>query len=262
MSYALTGSLAGCDPNGSHGLGSFPACWRWIKLRRVSFLRRIWTFVFVGALVVGGLLPHAVSAQTEPGSFWHYTYPPNRCGGSDPVDPINIVFVGAPTWETVDEHWAHHLLWGSTDSGSAQSAYKHSGACGGVVRQRATADSDADDRLHARMFEFGYADEPDGVGSGDHIHVGAHHDARGYDPDECHYVPPGGFNSTRNDVVGSFTGMLGGGVFDEAHELIKWSYWNNSEPMAQECGGGSSMSDGWVAYIGAEHVRGMGGTDH
>lgn len=223
------------------------------RARRYRVAKLIWIFAFVAALSIGAGLPRA--AWGFEGSLWHYTYEPNACGDTArTVDPLNIVFVGAVTWAQVDEHWTHHLLWGSTDSGSPQSILDRGGRCVLVGRQLATADADADDRLHARLFNYGYAFEPDGVGTGYHVHVGAHHDLRGYEPFEpfepCHWVTSEGYNATRNDVASSFTGPLS----SEPHRLIAWKRWGNVEPMVQECEGGehrSALSDGWVPYIDA-----------
>jgi len=206
------------------------------------------TLAVLGVLAIGAVLPHAAWAQ---GGTWQYTYPPNGPCTSIPdvIDPINIVFVGAPDWETVDSHFDHHLLWGSTDSGSLQSAQDATGACAGVARQRATADSSSSDRLHARMFEYGYGYESGG-GDGWHIHVSAHHDLTVQDAsgDDCHAVPPDGFNSTRDSVLNSFTD---GYPFFGAHVFIKWADWGNTKPIEQ-CNGEPSASDGHVAFISAQ----------
>jgi len=213
---------------------------------------RISTLAVFGALAIGAIAPAHAWAQ---GASWQYTYPPNGPCTSIPnaIDPINIVFVGAPDWETVDSHFEHHVFWGSTDSGSLQSAPDATGACAGVARQRATGDSSSSDRLHARMFEYGYGYESGGA-DGWHIHVGAHHDLT-YDRfpsgigDTCHYVPPDGFNTTRDNLLNGFTQ---GYPFAGAHLFIKWADWGNEAVLLQECTGGAAASDGHVAFISAQ----------
>lgn len=213
--------------------------------RRVA--KRLWILAVVGALAIAAVLPQAARAQ---GQVFQYTYPPGSpCATiADLIDPINVVFVGAPDWETVDPHFPEHLFWGSVDSGSPQDALDSTYTCRGVARQIATAGSDSSDRLHARLFEYGYGYEPGG-GDGWHIHVAAHHDLTVQDAsgDDCHAVPPNGFNETRNLIVNGFTD---GYPFGEAHRYIKLADWGNRRPKMQ-CNGELAASDGLVAFLDA-----------
>lgn len=199
-------------------------------------------------LIAGPLLvlmsPSAAIAQGFPHMYSHPAGGP--CSSTDTaVDPVTVVFVGAPSWPSLDEHFGHHLFWGSVDSGGSQSIQDTNFACRDVARQRATDDEGSSDRLHARIFEYGIGYES-GVRTDWHLHVTPHHDIRLVSP-SCHTIPEDGFTQPRDNVV---SGFYSGYPFSGGHELLKWAYWGNDK-MIEKCGGRRAGSDGWVAFLDA-----------
>ena len=90
----------------------------------------------IAALAMAAGLPAAASAQ---GPRWTYTYDDVWCSDAAVVDPINLVFVGASTWPTLDHHWTDHLPeWNWSSNDPSQNALDVNNGCLGMVRERAT----------------------------------------------------------------------------------------------------------------------------
>jgi hypothetical protein len=96
----------------------------------------------------------------DEGKDFMYTYAAPFCGpfpGEAVIDPINLVFVSAPDWTSVDAHWQDHLgstwWWGDEDLNQATYTVDHD--CVVMQRERGTAPDSSPTRLHARMLTFG-----------------------------------------------------------------------------------------------------------
>lgn len=203
--------------------------------------RRLVAFAAVLVVLVVCALSSSASAQP----YWAYSYN-GGCPADEEVDPINLVFVGTPSWQELDWHWTEHLPgWNFQSNDTEQYMFNQYNQCVGQFNERATDDDGADQRLHARIFPYGYqVAEPNGLGNGWHLHVTPHHDVPGGTWGCKHRVPPSGFIYARDEVLWAFID----------HYPIKTEWWGNTKSIPQ-CGGDaeSAGSDGWVSYVSISH---------
>lgn len=226
------------------------------RLTRRRVLARA-TLVWL-AWVAIALLP-VLTVQTAPAygdAQWQYFSGASDC--SQRTDPINVVFVGTSDSGIIDGHWRLHLwTWGYMGQWpwTEKPLYGQNEhlVCHATARTRADGSPLSHDRYHARMFEFGWATEPDGIGGGWHVHVGAHREVYGWRsnatlgflPGICgHAVAPNGFNEGKWRVD---KGFLDGG-----HRRLKVANWGNTYPALQ-CNGRSVQGDGYLSYLSAGH---------
>jgi hypothetical protein len=215
--------------------------------------------IAVVAVVAGST--HAASAQN--GQHWQYSYGTAFCEQS-PIDPVNMVFVGAYSWYQVDEAFGWHLPdWSWSSSTPNQTGVDRNAACKSMSGERATGSGSALTRSHIRFLEYGYTEaEPDPDSRGYHVHGTAHHDGVGIasfctDDGGCdswycgHAVSENGYNTTRDGITDGFIAA--------GYQILKFDRWDNARPM-QQCDGTWQQSDGWVDYIRVTSP-GPGGVD-
>lgn len=173
-----------------------------------------------------------------------YTYNTVFCGDlSETVDPVNLVFLSAPSWIDVDRHWGEHLAgWSWSNSSDVKmNTFDSSQACRGMQAERGTGGDLDPQRSHARMMEFGYVVESASYNTGWHVHASAHAESFSF---ECGKHVTYDYNWTRNDIASQFN--LGG------HTIIDWQWWGNDEPQWR-CNGSEVASDGFAPYISIGH---------
>lgn len=227
------------------------------KLTRLSaWLLAVGLLTFLGLATVAS----PVAAQ---GPRWAYSYGSAFCERGTELDPVNVIFLGASTWPTLDYHWANWDLpeWNWFSDNPGQTAPDYYDACKGMVRDRATNSGDGihyySNRYHARWLEYGFEDRDLAHTRDWHIHVTAHHEERGFAASPDGYVYPcghaitsDGFNQARDEVVRGFVA--------QGHSHVDYRYVGNVKAMGQ-CNGTWVASNGYVSYISLRYPAHYGG---